>query len=56
MYDCVGKPSDFATSTYATSSWSASIADIGELAIFMWNVAGAPPNSTGAPAGRPAPS
>jgi len=25
------------------------MADIGELAIFMWNVAGAPPNSTGAP-------
>ena len=40
MYACVGRPSDFATSTYATSSWSASMADIGELAIFMWNVAG----------------
>ena len=25
------------------------MADIGELATFMWNVAGAPPNSTGAP-------
>ena len=25
------------------------MADIGELAIFMWNVAGAPPNRTGAP-------
>ena len=49
MYDCVGSPSDFATSTYATSSCSASIADIGDDAIFMWNVAGAPPNSTGAP-------
>ena len=38
-----------ATATYAASSWSASMADIGELAIFMWNVAGAPPNRTGAP-------
>ena len=25
------------------------MADIGDEAIFMWNVAGAPPNSTGAP-------
>src|SRR5690348_18484280 len=50
MYDWVGSPSDFATWTYATSSWSASIAAIGDEAIFMWNVAGAPPNSTGAPA------
>ena len=49
MYDCVGRPSDFPTATYAASSWSASIADIGELAIFMWKVAGAPPNRTGAP-------
>ena len=49
MYDCVGRPSDLATATYAASSWSASIADIGELAIFIWNVAGAPPNNTGAP-------
>ena len=31
------------------SSWSASIAAIGDDAIFMWKVAGAPPNRTGAP-------
>ena len=49
MYHWVGRPRDLATATYAASSWSASIADIGELAIFMWNVAGAPPNRTGAP-------
>jgi trimethylamine--corrinoid protein Co-methyltransferase len=35
LIDCVGSPSDFATSTYATSSWSASTADIGDDAIFM---------------------
>ena len=49
MYDCAGSPIAFATSVYAASSWNASIADIGDVAAFMWNVAGAPPKSTGAP-------
>ena len=50
MYDWHGSPSD-ATAMYAASSWSASIADIGDEATFIWKVAGAPPNSTGAPGG-----
>ena len=49
MYDWQGRSNALATATYAASSWSASIAAIGELAIFMWNVAGAPPKRTGAP-------
>src|SRR6476469_5647945 len=48
-YDWVGRPSALPTATYAASSWSASMAAIGDEAIFMWNVAGAPPNRTGAP-------
>ena len=56
MYDWHGSPRCFATATYATSSWSASIAAIGDDAIFMWNVAGAPPNRTGRRAGRSGPS
>ena len=41
MYDWHGNPRAFATAMYAASSWIASMADIGDDAIFIWNVAGA---------------
>ena len=47
MYAWQGRSSALATATYAASRRRASTAAIGELAIFMWNVAGAPPNRTG---------